>query len=256
MCLIVFSISKENKLLDSNSRFSITLMANRDEYYERPTSLMDWWNDRPILAGKDESAGGTWFAIGKDGRFAAITNYKENGVVDYELSRGKLVTDFIEDKHRSAKEYFASLKGDSFAAFNLLVSDSEGVHSFSNRREGIVTLTEGVHALGNGFLNADTDKVIKIKDDFIELQKTSTNKDQAFKMMRQYAGNLDVETQEELKKKDYEEIPHRFIKSSFYGTRCTTLFCIDSLGRINTSEQSYSEGGIASQRRDFEFVIS
>jgi uncharacterized protein with NRDE domain len=75
-------------------------------------------------------------------------------------------------------------------------------------------------------------------------------------MMRQYAGDLDAETQEELKKKDYEEIPHRFIKSSFYGTRCTTLFCIDSLGRINTSEQSYSEGGIASQRRDFEFEIS
>ena len=256
MCLIVFSISKEDALLDSNSRFSITLMANRDEYYERPTSLMDWWNDRPILAGKDELAGGAWLAIGKDGRFAAITNYKENGVVDHELSRGKLVTDFLDDKHRSGKEYFASLKGDSFAAFNLLVSDSEGVHSFSNRREGIVTITEGVHALGNGFLNAETDKVIKIKDDFLELQKTSMSKDQAFKMMRQYTGNLDVKTQEELKKKDYEEIPHRFIQSNFYGTRCTTLVSIDSLGRINTSEQSYSEGGIASQRRDFEFVIS
>ena len=110
MCLIVFSISKENKLLDSNSRFSITLMANRDEYYERPTSLMDWWNDRPILAGKDESAGGTWLAIGKDGRFAAITNYKENGVVDYELSRGKLVTDFLEDKHRSGQRVFCIFK--------------------------------------------------------------------------------------------------------------------------------------------------
>ena len=39
---------------------------------------MHWWSNKDLLAGKDEQAGGTWLGINKDGRFAAITNLKEN----------------------------------------------------------------------------------------------------------------------------------------------------------------------------------
>ena len=73
MCLIVFSISKKKNFKVPGSRFSINLMANRDEYYERPTSSMDWWSNKPILAGRDEQAGGTWLGVSKDGRFAATS---------------------------------------------------------------------------------------------------------------------------------------------------------------------------------------
>ena len=257
MCLIVFSILKKKNFNIPGSRFSINLMANRDEYYERPTSSMDWWNDKPILAGRDEQAGGTWLGVSKDGRFAAITNYKEEGSpAKYELSRGKLITDFLEEKGLSAREYLASLKGDSFSGFNLLVSDFEGVHSYSNRRKGIETVTEGVHALGNRFLNSNTEKVIKIKSDFTEFKKFPTNKEFAFKMMSESSGHLEAETQAELKKHDYQEIPYRFITSNFYGTRCTTLLTMDGSGKINASEQNYLEGGRVGQRKDFEFVIS
>ena len=240
MCLIVFSVTKQKNRSSSNSVFSIILMANRDEYYERPTSSMDWWKDKPILAGRDRQAGGTWLGINKNGRFAAITNHKEEALDrEYELSRGKLITDFLQEDNLSAKDYLTSLQGSSFAGFNILLSDSEGVH-----------------ALGNRYLNSNTEKVIRIKSDFTDYQQSSKNKDYAFEMMTQNSGSLEAKTQQELKKKDYEEIPYRFIKSNFYGTRCTTYLSIGSSGEINVSEQNYSEGGEAGQRKDFEFIAS
>lgn len=257
MCLIVFSVSRNKNFSAPGLGFSITLVANRDEYYERPTSSMDWWNDEPILAGKDRQAGGTWLGVNKDGRFAAITNYKEEGPSkEYELSRGKLIKDFLREDKLLARDYLASLEGESYAGFNLLVSDSEGIHSFSNRKKGITTLTDGIHALGNRFLNSDTEKVLKVKNDFSKHLNTSMDKEAAFEMMAQDSGNLDAETQLELREKDYEEIPYRFIKSKFYGTRCTTYLSINGSGMINASEQNYSEEGKSGQRKDFEFLAS
>ena len=164
MCLIVFSISKETDSIDTNSEFSIALMANRDEYYERPTTSIDWWSDKPILAGKDLLAGGTWLGVNKKGRFAALTNYKEvSKQKTYDLSRGKLITDYLESDSLTGPDYLSSLEGESFAGFNLLVSDGEGVHSYSNRKEGIITITEGVHALGNRFRIQTLKKLIKLR---------------------------------------------------------------------------------------------
>ena len=76
MCLIVFSY-QENKENSKAFPGSLILAANRDEYYERPTKSMHWWEPEKMLAGKDLQAGGTWLAVSDDGRFAAITNYKE-----------------------------------------------------------------------------------------------------------------------------------------------------------------------------------
>ena len=257
MCLIVFSISKKTDSIDTDSEFSITLMANRDEYYERPTTSIDWWDDKPILAGKDLLAGGTWLGVNKNGRFAALTNYKEDGEQKtYELSRGKLITDYLESDSCTGPDYLSSLEGESFAGFNLLVSDEEAVHSYSNRKEGIITLTEGVHALGNRFLNSKTEKVNKIKEDFKEHQNRPYSLDGAFNMMSEDSGNLESETKEDLIKRDYEEIPYRFIRSKFYGTRCTTLLTIDSSKRISVSEQNYLEGGNLGERKGFKFLVT
>ncbi len=95
MCLIALSIKKETDWSGKESYF-FTLVANRDEYHDRPTSQLSWWEDKGILAGKDELAGGTWLGFSKSGRFAALTNYKENISKEFKLSRGYLVTDFLD----------------------------------------------------------------------------------------------------------------------------------------------------------------
>ena len=58
---------------------------------------MHWWDFGGILAGRDVEGGGTWMGMNKSGRFAALTNFKENISKKYKLSRGLLITDFLKE---------------------------------------------------------------------------------------------------------------------------------------------------------------
>ena len=52
MCLIVLS-------LNPKSDYKLVLTSNRDEFYERPTESMHWWDSSPrVLAGKDKNFDG------------------------------------------------------------------------------------------------------------------------------------------------------------------------------------------------------
>ncbi len=90
MCLIAFA-------WNPGGRQSLLVLANRDEFYERPTLAAHWWEDHPdIWAGRDLTAGGTWLGITKTGRFATITNFREPGHRDPQAeSRGHLVANFL-----------------------------------------------------------------------------------------------------------------------------------------------------------------
>ncbi|CAM9997249.1 unnamed protein product, partial [Discosporangium mesarthrocarpum] len=58
-------------------RYRIILASNRDEWLDRPTSPMHFWDDdgQPdILAGQDLQAGGTWLGVNRYGKLAMITN--------------------------------------------------------------------------------------------------------------------------------------------------------------------------------------
>ena len=70
MCLIAWhwQPGSANKLL---------LVANRDEFYARPTAALHWWEDADILAGRDLQAGGTWLGVSRSGRLAALTNHRD-----------------------------------------------------------------------------------------------------------------------------------------------------------------------------------
>ena len=90
MCLILFA-------LQQHSEFPLVVIANRDEYYARPTRSAHWWQDSEgIFAGRDLQAQGTWMGVNTIGRFAAVTNVREPGMMaPARLSRGKLPRDFL-----------------------------------------------------------------------------------------------------------------------------------------------------------------
>ena len=53
------------------------------------------WN-RGILSGIDEEAGGTWFGVSKEGKFGAITNYREDPKQERPMkSRGLIITNYL-----------------------------------------------------------------------------------------------------------------------------------------------------------------
>ena len=255
MCLIIFSY-QETK--ESSEAFpgSLILAANRDEYYERPTKSMHWWEPEKILAGKDLQAGGTWLAVSDDGRFAAITNYKEliNGKADLK-TRGELVSNYITSKGLSSIDYLENIKGINYAGFNLLLGDKEGIHYFSNRTEEIDKLEPGIHAVGNLLLNSQTKKSIKVKNQFKELLQTNPDEVALMEFMKQDSGDLSDLDMAGCKETEHEEIPYRFIKSDYYGTRNTTIITINETGEYKISEQNFSENGKKLGITSFQFKL-
>jgi uncharacterized protein with NRDE domain len=157
MCLIFF-------LYERHPAYRLVLAANRDEYYERPTEPLDFWEDSPdILAGRDLKQGGTWMGISKNGRFAAITNFRDPASFKPDApSRGFLVSDFIAG-NTSPERYLEAVQaiGSKYNGFNLLVGDDTALFYYSNNGNGIQKIKPGFYGLSNHLLNTPWPKVEK-----------------------------------------------------------------------------------------------
>lgn len=104
MCLIAWNWQPA-------SHTPLLLIANRDEFYARPTAALHWWNEAAILAGRDLQAGGTWLGISRSGRLAALTNYRDPAAMRPDApSRGELVSAYLQTD-ASAMEYLTELAG-------------------------------------------------------------------------------------------------------------------------------------------------
>jgi uncharacterized protein with NRDE domain len=169
MCLIVFAWQVIPNL-------PLIAAGNRDEYYERPALPAHWWEDHPnVYAGRDLQGGGTWMGITRDGRFAAITNYRAPSEFKADApSRGKLVADYLTGDMR-AQEYVDRLRDNAsgYNGFNLLIGDGENLIWFSNRsqddeRNG-KPLARGIYGLSNASLDCCWPKVIRTKAQFASL---------------------------------------------------------------------------------------
>ena len=80
----------------AHPKHPLLVLANRDEFYDRPTAAAAYWKDHPeIYAGRDLVSGGTWLGVANKGRFAAVTNYRETAASKGVGSRGELVADFL-----------------------------------------------------------------------------------------------------------------------------------------------------------------
>ena len=74
MCYILLAVNQSKE-------YPFILAANRDEFYQRESTQLQFWADNPDIAGgRDLEQGGTWMAVTNSGRFAAITNFREAGV--------------------------------------------------------------------------------------------------------------------------------------------------------------------------------
>lgn len=136
MCLILFACQ-------AHSRYRLILAVNRDEFYARPTVAADFWADAPqMLAGTDLKAGETLLSITKNGRFAAVTNYRDPSASSGVKSRGDLPKDFLvgNDAPENYLREIEKAKND-YWGFNLLVgsfgADKSELACFSNHGENL-----------------------------------------------------------------------------------------------------------------------
>jgi len=153
MCLVAFSWKY-------HSEYPLIIIANRDEFFDRPTQYLHQWNSG-IIAGKDLKGGGTWMGFVPGGKWALLTNYRDfTRSQTGEISRGKLVQNFLEG-NQTPEAYLEDIFRDRarYDGFNLLVSDGEKLFYFSNFLDEIKEIPPGVHGLSNGLINDPWPKV-------------------------------------------------------------------------------------------------
>jgi len=238
MCLILLA-------LRHHPSFKLILAANRDEYYDRPSTLPAFWDEAPgLLAGKDLKSGGTWLGITKKGRIAAITNYRDPASTKRNApSRGWLVRDFLLGPERPL-EYLAKVrrKGESYNGFNLLVGVRDELYWYSNRAKDIVKLSGGVHGISNRLLDTPWPKVIRGKQRISEILGNSEEvlPEALFDLLRDRTPASEESLPDTGVGIEWERILSPvFIVSPTYGTRSSTLILIDKNDQVTFIDKNF-----------------
>ncbi|OYD25314.1 hypothetical protein B6S09_06455 [Oceanimonas baumannii] len=224
----------------------LLVLANRDEFYARPTAAAGWWPVQPGLwAGRDLQAGGTWLGITLLGRFAALTNVRQGAPQTGRRSRGELVTGFLTGKQSPAGYLQQVLaRGEDYAGFNLLVGDllSSELYYGGNRPGGEPrVLSAGVHGLSNAVLNTPWPKTEQLKhglarfaalDDGTALALLSDTSPVPDHALPRTGVSLALE----------RRLSPVFISGDDYGTRAQTVLRIEQ-GQVRVLEQSRGRQG-------------
>jgi len=241
MCLIFLAI-------ESRPNQPFVLLANRDEFYVRPTADMHWWEDVPVLAGKDLEAGGTWVAYGRNGRVAAVTNYRDlKHVRQGAPSRGRIPLDVVQSPLSGAYciESFRSTWKDC-NGFNLIFHDGQSTFWYSNVTDEVQLLQPGIYGLSNALLDTPWPKVETGKQRFEAwLRSESLLEDDAFNLMANTERYPSSELPDTGVGMEMEALLSSIcITSPIYGTRCSTLIMKDRSGRAQVWEKNILKGDV------------
>lgn len=256
MCLITFA-------LNQHPQYPLILVANRDEFYARPTNPAHYWSESPeILAGRDLEQGGTWLGIRTDGRWAAVTNFRDLERRQYPLSRGDLTRSFL-NSNVSAAEFIRSLHPtlSRYGGFNLLLGDTTGVHYCSNRTPQEARLEPGVYGLSNHLLDTPWPKLVKAKVRLRRLlsDDSALTEDRLAGLLAdpsRYASDSDDLPNASVDPDLERALSAAFIQTPEYGTRCTTVLTISRQGEVTFTERSFTPDGQPAHRAAFEFSLS
>lgn len=137
----------------------LLLLANRDEFYARPTQPLTIWSECEMVAGRDLEGGGTWLGLDPSGRLAALTNFRSpKDMRAGTPSRGEIVCRFLQGS-LSAQEFLSDLSQTShaFNPFNLLVYDGTSLWGAESRAQSFrsLHLPQGIGSVSNaGFQSA------------------------------------------------------------------------------------------------------
>ena len=158
MCIVFWCLD------GGHERFSLILISNRDEFFDRPTLKLHCWpedsiNDpksnntsktgpssaSSVIAGKDGEKGGTWLALDPNARRVCfLTNFREkqpqNGTNGMK-SRGHLVLKYLSTTDTESD------RGSEYDGFNLVSIDlnENGEHLYITNRDKSVVDADGNH---------------------------------------------------------------------------------------------------------------
>ena len=254
MCLLAFNWRP-------NHSTPLILVANRDEFHERPAMPMHWWsgnqgNPFELLAGKDLKAQGTWLGFNRSGRFAFLTNIRPGFIgVEGERSRGDIPLMFL-NSNSSIQQIAQSLKEniDQFAGFNLIVGEPGALYWMSSNTPDLQPVKPGVHALSNDALDIPWPKVTlarqQMSDYGVQLE---TQLDGSGLLMDSKRAS-DIELPNTGIPIEWERLlSSQLIIGEEYGTRSRCLFRLSN-GQYDVVDQQLNKSGAVITEQRFSWT--
>jgi uncharacterized protein with NRDE domain len=241
-------------------QFPCVLAANRDEFFSRPAVPAQWWSDHPqLLAGRDVLAGGTWLGITKLGRFAGLTNFRQPGAqADTARSRGMLVMDLL-NSDQALPQSLAQLRdaGPNYNGFSVLFSDGRRLGVYESASGIGRELQPGVYGLSNHLLDTPWPKVQQAKSRLATALQSLPDTTDLLELLRDDRPAPDGMLPRTGVSQEWERLlSSAFIRAPGYGTRCSTLICVDARGGVRFGEWSWDSTGTLSGEVHFTFALS
>ena len=255
MCLILAA-------WQAHPQYPLIIAANRDEFFARPTRSAGFWEDAPhVLAGRDLQAGGIWLGVTKEGRFSALTNYRdplqENPTA---ISRGGLVSGFLRGT-ASATDYLDEIKriDTQYNGFNLLVSDGTTLACYNIVEHRTHILEPGIHGLSNHVINSPWPKVTAATKALGAALKDLPDTRPLFNFLRDDGVADDADLPATGIPLDRERalsaIFVRNIADLAYGTRNSTVLVVGADKGVIFDEQEWKADASLSHRQRFRFAL-
>lgn len=220
-----------------SARYPLVIAANRDEAHARASERATWWKDTPgVYGGRDLVAGGSWLAITREGRLAAVTNLHEPPRREFPHSRGALVSAYLAGRETAA-EFSARIEPEasSYGPFNLLLYDGT-LHYASNRAPG-AALAPGIHVFGNAIRGTRWPKLTRAE---AGIRAALEHADPVPALLALLAERRDPAAART--PREYLEST-LFVANGAYGTRCSTVVLLDAQGEVRFVERSFGPDG-------------
>ncbi|WP_223594358.1 NRDE family protein [Neobacillus bataviensis] len=250
MCLILFAYNV-------HPEYKLIVAANRDEFYNRPTAPAHFWEDSPeILAGRDLEKMGTWMGVTDQGRFAALTNYRNpKELTEGKRSRGELVADAL--KYDGVLENYMAMLAENnaqYPGYNLLAGDADELYYYSNIGQELQKLEPGIYGVSNHLLDTVWPKVKIGKDGLSKIigGKQEDMVENLFALLQYSEAASDELLPNTGVPLDLERmLSPLFIKSEHYGTRSSTIMLMSDK-EIKYIERVFTNGQVNDQHFTIE----
>ncbi|XP_046963931.1 transport and Golgi organization protein 2 isoform X3 [Vanessa cardui] len=223
---------------DIESDFSLILISNRDEFYDRPAQCMAPWSEEPcVYGGRDLEAGcekGTWLAVS--------SKYKKIG----------LLLNLPGVKKENAKSR----------------NSLPEVNTYTNATNEISTWSDTYLGFGNSLPDKPLKKVQNgknlLKNICTKLNKINTKPEllnELISLLKNQESNLPDPQLEERQPNMYKALSSIFVNipKARYGTRAHTIVLVTKSGEVDLIELSLkSPINIEKpewERNEFQFII-